>query len=486
VATLGFASGCRRPIDPSRAVEVLVPTEPATLDPRYATRGLDVKITRLIHAGLVTLDPDTLEPRPNLARSITRHDDLEIAVVLDENARFHSGKPLEPRDVCATLEAIQNPNLHSPHRSIVEAFAQCRTVGPHSLELSLRSPRASYLSDLEIPILRADEANRPASVDGELDGLGPFRVDAHRGSDILLVPAGNGTRPEPHHALIVRTVHDENARAMRILSGRAEVAPNAFSPSLLAGFSERDPNVFLTTRPGANITYLLIRSDRPPFDRPAVRHGLSLAIDRNSIVTNLLAGKARAARWLIPEGHWAAPTALPALGYDPAAARELLSNSSPVTLLTSTDKSRIVQARAVAQMLADAGLDTKVVPLELGLLLSRLDAGQFSLAILQIPELTEPNILSWFFHPRGIKSDGSLGKNRSRYQSETASRLLDMASATFDQAERRRLYVELATVMLSDMPVVPLWHEDQIAVTRGRGRHFIPSAEGRWASLAEL
>jgi hypothetical protein len=40
--------------------------------------------------------------------------------------------------------------------------------------------------------------------------------------------------------------------------------------------------------------------------------------------------------------------------------------------------------------------------------------------------------------------------------------------------------------MAVDLPVVPLWHEDQIAVVSGRARTFLPSAEGRWLSLAGL
>lgn len=480
------SAGCQQTQTKLDAVEISVGTNPATLDPRFATRGLDIRLTRLLHAGLMELDPNTLEPIPALATSVVRRDEFGLDVTLDPTAKFHSGKSLEPSDVCATLRAIRDPALESPHRSIVEAFSECVPKGPHALHLTLSGPRASFLSDLEIPILRADEAYSAPRRDGTLDGLGPFRIESNTKGAIRFAPTANGVRKPARFPIVVRTVHDENARAMRLLAGRTELAPNAFSPSLLRGFAHRTPGVVVTSRPGANITYLLIRCDRPPFDRPEIRRALSQAIDRQAIVTHLLAGKARAAKWLIPDGHWAAPEGLPNLDFDASAARRELAQLRPVTLLTSTDRTRVLVARAVAQMLTDSGLATQVIPLELGMLLSRLDAGQFALAILQIPELTEPNILSWFFHPRAIGESQKLGKNRGHYQSEMAGELLDKASATFDQAERRRLYVELAKVMLTDMPVVPLWHEDQVVVARGRGRSFVPSAEGRWSSLAEL
>jgi peptide/nickel transport system substrate-binding protein len=135
-------------------------------------------------------------------------------------------------------------------------------------------------------------------------------------------------------------------------------------------------------------------------------------------------------------------------------------------------------------MLGDAGLVTQVIPLDLGVMLSRLDAGDFTLAILQIPELTEPNVLSWFFHPRAIPGEGSDGRNRARYRSARAASLLDEAASSFDHATRKRLYGQLAHLMMSDMPVVPLWHEDQIVVSAKRVAGFVPTAAGRWDSLA--
>jgi peptide/nickel transport system substrate-binding protein len=167
------------------------------------------------------------------------------------------------------------------------------------------------------------------------------------------------------------------------------------------------------------------------------------------------------------------------------AARRVLAGLPRVSLLTSTDRARITIARAIAQMLGDAGLQVHVLPLDFGVLLERLDAGDYELATLQMPELTEPNLLSWFFHPRGVPGEGD-GKNRARWRNAEAGRLLDRASAIRDPAARRRAYTELAHLMQRELPVVPLWHEDQIAVVSRRAAAFVPSAEGRWLGLAGL
>ena len=468
-----------------RPIEVVVATEAQTLDPRFATRSLDVKITRLAHAGLFGLEPSTLEPVPLAAEHAEWTDARTLRVTLRPGARFHGGSPLSPGDVCATLAAIRDPALGSPHRGIVAAIGGCAADGAHVVTLSLDRPRATLLTDLEIPILRADEARSPPRSDGALDGLGPFAIAAVAPGEVTLSPAETGILPRPRHAVVVRTVRDENARVQRLLSGRSDVAPNAVSPQLLPAIAGR-AGLRVVSRSGANVTYLLFQNDRAPFRDVEVRRAVGGAIDRDAIVKTLLAGRATVAAGLLPPGHWATPTAVMSSAPSPKASLDVLTKLGPVELLTSTDRPRVTMARAVAQMLGDAGLSVDVVPLDLGVMFARLDAGDFDLAMLQMPELTEPNVLSWFFHPRGVPGEGGQGKNRARYRSALAGELLDRASETADRAVRREIYRQLADTMAVDLPVVPLWHEDQVAVVSERARGFLPSAEGRWLALAGL
>ncbi len=337
------------------------------------------------------------------------------------------------------------------------------------------------MTDLEVPILRANEARAPRGT--PLDGLGPFSAERRDDNEIRFIPASDTVIGRPKQPIVIRSIRDENVRVLRLIGGRADIAANAVSPTLLTTLGAT-PNLRLLTRDGANVTYLLVQNEREPFRSATSRRALSLAIDRQAIVSHLLQGYATPAKWLLPESHWAAPPDLPKLSFDPSAARLAFEHVRPVTLLTSPDRSRVMIARAIAQMLRDVGLDTQVQPLDLGVMLTRLDAGDFTLAILQIPELTEPNVLSWFFHPKGVPGEGHDGRNRARYRNPRAAELFDAAASSFDRAARASLYAELAHLMLDDMPVVPLWHEDQMTVTSARVHGFRPSAEGHWLSLA--
>ena len=116
-AALLLSCRSRNAADPD-ALEIVVPTETATLDPRFSTRSLDVKVTRLLHAGLMGLDRNTLAPVPLLASSHRFVNETTLELELRQELRFHSGKPLHSSDVCATLSALADPALGSPHRPL--------------------------------------------------------------------------------------------------------------------------------------------------------------------------------------------------------------------------------------------------------------------------------------------------------------------------------------------------------------------------------
>lgn len=500
----GAAAGNERPI------EALVANDAETLDPRFSTDAVGVRVTRLVHAGLVRLDPTTLAPVPYVAKRWTWLDERTLRVELRDDVRFHSGAKVTARDVAATIEALQSPAVGSRHARVVDAIGGVDVESEGVVRIRMSRAHATLLTDLEVPILRADEAAGPPRPDGTLDGAGPFVVGKREPGAITLVPANAGAMPTPKHAVVVRTVHDENARALRMHAGRADLVVNGFSPTLLPSF-EGAPGLAVRARPGANLTYVVVRTDRGALSDVRVRQAVALAIDRDEIRRTLLAGQAEVADTLLPPSHWAFSPA-PPLPFDPDRARallrearslatnapevhmtgvratgvrapELASDRVSLTMLTSTDRLRTTIARVMAQSLREVGIDLDIVPLELGTMLGRLGAGDFDLATLQLPELTEPNVLRVFLHSSFVPPNGA---NRGRVRDPELDRLLDDGDRTTNEGERRAIYAALERRVRDEAWILPLWHEHPIAVVSPRAAAFLPSAEGRWLSLAEL
>jgi len=472
----------------SKPIEFIVTSDAETLDPRYATDAVGLRATRLVHAGLARLDADSLQPTPYAARRWTWVDPLSLRVELRDDVQFHSGAPLRTRDVVETIAALKSKVVASRHARVVEAIDRITEESELSFTIHLSRPHATLLTDLEVPILRFDEAHSPPRPDGDLDGLGPFSVTQRQPGAIMLSPAHrSASTTQATSSVVLRTVHDENARFLRLVTGRADVVMGGLSPTLLPTLNHSHA-VYTQARKGANTTYLLCHTERPYLNDPRIRQALSVAIDRSRITRTLLGGHAEPASTMIPPLHWT-HSPRPPIAFDPTAARQMLDRAWPpprsLTLLTSTDRVRGSIARFVAQELNELGLNVhvRVVQLELGTMLSRLSTGDYELAILQIPELTEPNVLRVFMHSTSIPPYGS---NRGRVRDPEIDRLLDQGAATLGTIERKAIYGSVEARIADMAWLIPLWHEDHVAVVSERARAFLPSAEGRWLGLTQL
>jgi peptide/nickel transport system substrate-binding protein len=428
-----------------------------------------LRISRLVHATLIVPDPNTAAPMPSVAATIDDDGD-GLLLRLRDDAHFHDGSPITADDVVATMRALVDEKLASPFRRVL-AEVHASAIDGKRLRLLPSAPRATLRGDLDFPILKADEAGRPRGA--ALTGSGPFRLASTEGAVTL-----SGRR-----SLVVRTVRDEAARALRIVAGSVDVASNVLAPPLALSLPNRSDarDLVATRRASAATTFLALQCERPPLDRPEVRRAIGMAIDRAAIVEAKLGGAATLAGSLLPPTIALAPRTLGKLPYDPAHARSVLAPlGARFTLATTTDRTRIGIARAIAQAISDAGVPTEVRTSEFGTFYARLAAGEFDVAPMIAPEITDPDVLRWYVHSQSIPPRAA---NRARFRDPKVDALLDRGLAGGD---RRPIYEELEARLFEAMPYVPLWHEDHDAVLSKRAAAFRPSVDGRWGALADL
>ncbi len=140
---------------------VLLPRDAEELDPRFVTDPYGLKLTRLLFASLVTIDPRTLEVVPDLAESIRLEGDRSYHVTLRHDLVFHDGSPLTSEDVVATFRGIVSERLGSTYARSYERIARVEALGPRHVVFELDAPHATFLTDLEVPILRVSQLHPP-------------------------------------------------------------------------------------------------------------------------------------------------------------------------------------------------------------------------------------------------------------------------------------------------------------------------------------
>lgn len=154
---------------------------PQYMNPLYAIASdTDADLTRLLFSGLMRWDPvDGIVP--DLAESYTVSEDQKTyTFVLRNNAFWHDGTQVTPEDVVFTIQAIQNPEYHSP-LSVSFGGVGVEATDERAVTFTLAEPFAPFLSTLTVGILPSHlwESVPPASaqlalINRQPVGSGPY------------------------------------------------------------------------------------------------------------------------------------------------------------------------------------------------------------------------------------------------------------------------------------------------------------------------
>jgi peptide/nickel transport system substrate-binding protein len=498
---LGLGGGCGRVRTAPGEVVVLLESPLRDLDPRFAVSSYDTKVSRLVAAGLTTVDAPDSRPRMLLAESIEREASGVYRVRLRADARFSYGSRVTAEDVAYTYGSLTDPALHSPWRKAMEE----RGILPSAMEIlddrtvrfRLPRPLATFVTDLELGLVskRAALAAGGRFPAGSVVGAGPFRLMRNGAERAELAPNPYWIGGAPSIArLVFKVVRDDGARILSLVGGSADLLQNTAAPSpLLVDTVLENRALKATFARSATWSYLGVNCEDSWLRDPRVRRALALAIDRPSIVATKLNGRGVVSSSMLPPSNWAHDPTITAWPYDPAAARALLAAAGAqgrqLTLKTSANsKFRVALARVIASQLAEVGLEVEVRAYEFGTFLGDIKRGNFDLFLLQMAEVTEPDFFLPLFHSSRIPTydDPDVGLNRWRYRDAELDHWLEAGRAAEDPQARRAIYARVEARLRDALPAIPLWHEDNVAVMRRELSGYAIFPNARFSALAEV
>lgn len=490
LALLALLGGCgqRARRTPDDTLVVLLEGKVTNIDPRFVSSNYDTKVSRLVVPGLTSTDRASLEPMPDLAESLELVDDVTWLVTLRPGLRFSDGTPLAARDVVYTYTSTLDPATRSPQRGgIAERIAAVEAVDERRVRFRLIEPVATFPSDIEFGVISADAAAR-----GEVVGAGSYRVIDRSAERIVLErnPHYHGAAP-PTPRLEIRTVRDANARAIMLVGGSADLAQNSLRLDLVDAVAGR-ARVRVDSGPGVILTYLMMQNEDPVLSDVRVRRAIAHAIDRRRIIDVKFSGRARLASGLLPASHWAFAGDVATYEYDPAKAAALLDEAGyrdpdgpggePRLRLgykTSADQFRLAVARVIAAELAEVGIEVTVRAFEFGTFFDDIKKGNYQLATMQSAPITDPDYYYTYFHSSRVPDAKTLvGHNRWRYRSAELDALVEEGRRVSDRQRRLGLYAEVQRILARELPVIPLWHEDNVVIRHVDvdGYDILPSA----------
>lgn len=437
-----------------------------------------------------------------LASDIKRSDDgLTYTFALRDGVKFHNGNVLSSADVKYTLDLLFSSNF-AKAASFFEGIGDQKKSYIQSVEapdqrtviVTLTKPWVGLLSNLvPIPILPKDsyESQKTHPL-----GTGPFKFvnydNTQQVCDVEAFPE-YWDGPAKLQQVRVRVISDMNALQAELQAGRVDIAPmpTSLSPDAVKRLEE-DPNLQVKAFTGSNVVLLTLNTQSPPLDNVKVRQAIAYAIDRQSLIQNLLRGYGKIAHSIIPEESWAY-TPGQTYSYDPAMAKRLLSEAGvridqPVVYkLSGSSIAGRQYAGVIQNYLKEVGIPVEIQTPEQNTLFDELRRGNFQIAYTQwVGGNQDPIFYKDLFATSEIPTQTRPSRNRSRYSNPELDAMLDKAVNTFNRDEAKELYRKIQDIISRDVPVFPLWYQSNIVIARKNVGNIQVNASGDWGFVKNL
>ncbi len=274
-----------------------------------------------------------------------------------------------------------------------------------------------------------------------------------------------------------QVVPDTITAALEMKKGSADVESNVLTMDMVHALAAQ-PNLRVSTGPGARVDYLNFNVQDPALRDPRIRQAIASAIDRPALIAALWRGHAHLANTLLPPGHWAAApdAALAQYPRNLARATALLDAAGlkpdsrgirlRLTMKTSTDETTRLEAQAMQAELREAGIDLSLRSTEFGTFYSDITKGAFQLYLLRwIGSNEDPDIFHYSYATEMFPPKGA---NRGHYSNPRIDALLQAARIAPDDTTRRTDYLQIQQILAEDLPTIPLWYPDNIVIHSSR------------------
>src|SRR5688572_23723619 len=494
-------AGCRR--RNSNSFVIALGDNIRTIDP-IGSPSVDAaseRVRTLIFNSLVKKD-EKFDYTAELASNILRSDDgMTFTFTLRDGVKFHDGRVLSSADVKYTLDLVFSSNF-AKSASFFEGTGDSKrsyirsveAPDPRTVVVTLTKPWVGLLSNL-VPIAIIPKDSYESQKTHPL-GTGPYKFlrydNTQQVCDMEAFP-DYWDGPPQIKQVRVRVISDMNALQAELQSGRVDIAPlpTSLSPDAVKRL-QQDPNLPVLSFPGSNVVLLTLNTASPPLDNVKVRQAIAYAIDRQSLIQNLLRGYGKLAHSIIPEESWSY-SAGQTYSYDPAMAKRLLSeagvrfNSPVVYKLSGSSISGRQYAGVIQNYLKEVGIPVEIQTPEQNTLFDELRRGNFQIAYTQwVGGNQDPIFYKDLFATSEIPTQTRPSRNRSRYSNPELDKLLDEAVNTFDRQRGQELYRRIQEIVSRDVPVFPLWYQSNIVIARKGVGNIQVNASGDWGFVKNL
>lgn len=316
-------------------------SEPENISPYHNNLREGVIIARHVFDTLIYRDPATGKYLPQLATKWTWVDPQTLDLTIRKGVIFHNGDPLSADDVVFTLNYVVSPEAKVVTKQNVNWIKSAEKVGEDQVRIHLVGPFPAAIEYLAgpVPIYPANYFKK-VSLSGFAKapvGTGPYRVTAVApGQSVTMEKNKQYWKDSPQGQpsigkLVFRVIPDAETRMAELMTGGVDWIWRV--PKDQATQLKTVPQLSVLSAETMRIGFLQFDSlgrtpGAEPFKDVRVRQAVAHAIDRKSMLDNLVGGGARimnSACFIDQFG--CTDKGVPRYDYNPAKAKQLLAEA---------------------------------------------------------------------------------------------------------------------------------------------------------------
>jgi peptide/nickel transport system substrate-binding protein len=462
--------------------------DPDILDPTQGRTYVGRIVFAALCDKLVDIGPE-LEIVPQLATEWHWTDDNRgLVLKLRQGVKFQDGEPFDAAAVKFNIERhLTMPG--SNRKAEISAVTGVDTIDDHAVKLVLSAPFAPLLAQL------TDRAGmmvspKAARAEGENFGAhpvcaGPFKFTERVAQDRIVLDRFADYWDKDKiklERIVYLPIPDSTVRLANLQSGGLDLIERLAAADLDTVRKDKQLKVATITGLGyQGITSNLANGERaktPLGQDPRVREALELSIDRAALNQVVFNGEFQ------PGNQWIPPTnpyydkELPIPTRDVARAKQLLAAANApnpvVELMVPTVPEPLQAAQVIQAMAKEVGFDIRIRATEFASSLQLSTKGDFQAFMIGWSGRTDPDGNIYNF----VACKAPPGLNVTHYCNHDVDRELDAARQAQARTDRLAHYRKVAQHVLSDRPIIYLWHPKLLYGLGAKLAGFTPYPDG--------
>lgn len=402
---------------------------------------------------------------PELAESWDSSDGMTWVFKIREGVSFHSGKPMTPDDVVASLNHHRGDASTSAVKPFFDPVTDIKVDGQNVI-ITLNASNADFpylMSDYHLPILPSAEGRIDPTTS---DGTGGYIVESFEpGVQATVNRNPNYWKADRAHfdQIVILAVLDPAARLNALMTGEVDLIDQV-DPAAIALLEGRGVSKILSVSGNAHYVFPM-DARAAPFSDNNVRLALKYAFDRQELVDKILAGHGSVANDnpIGPANRYFFAD-MEAKTYDPDKAKFYLKEAGMDTLEVTLSAANAAFSGAV-----DAAV----------LMSEKAAAAGITINVDRVPDdgywdniwMKKPFAAS-YWGGRPVEDQmfttayvSGAEWNESFWSNEAFDKLLVAARSELDETKRREMYQEMQRlVSFEGSTIIPMYNNYVMAV----------------------